>query len=67
VNRGDTAGPVAGNAWALVGVPDAPGPALGSERHRVTGADGRLNVAFGIRDGHGERGCGSTAETGDGR
>ena len=28
VNRGDTAGPVAGNAWAEVGVPDAPGPAL---------------------------------------
>ena len=28
VNCGDTAGPVAGNGWAAVGVPDAPGPAL---------------------------------------
>lgn len=28
VNRGDTADPVAGNAWAPVGVPDAPEPAL---------------------------------------
>ena len=28
VNRVDTAGPVAGNAWAPVGVPDAPGPAF---------------------------------------
>ena len=28
VNRGDTAGPVAGTGWAPVGVPDAPGPAL---------------------------------------
>ena len=28
VNRVDTAGPVAGNAWAPVGLPDAPGPAF---------------------------------------
>jgi hypothetical protein len=28
VNRGDVAGPVAGNVWADVGVPDAPVPAL---------------------------------------
>jgi hypothetical protein len=28
VNRGDAAGPVAGNAWAVVGVPDASEPAL---------------------------------------
>ena len=28
VNRGDTADPVAGNDWAVVGVPDAPEPAL---------------------------------------
>lgn len=28
LNRGDTAGPVAGRVCAPVGVPDAPGPAL---------------------------------------
>ena len=28
VNRVDTAGPVAGNAWAPVGIPEAPDPAL---------------------------------------